>query len=73
MKKTETAIPRDQIDRIDARPAAKTAAKETTTTSSTTPGDPAGQTTTTTSTGVSFGSKPDFETVYRRPLPVPKK
>ena len=42
VKKTETAIPRDQIDRIDARPGARTVTKETTTKEATTPGDSGG-------------------------------
>jgi hypothetical protein len=79
-KKEETAIPRDVIERIDARPTGKSrvtteskiATKDVT-------GDPkavipapnsrgAGTgPTTETSTGFSVGSKGDFETVYRRP------
>ena len=64
VKKTETAIPKDQIDRIDARPASSGVTKETTTKKGV---DADGKETTSTSTGYSFGSKPDFQTVYRRP------
>lgn len=71
VKKTETAIPKDQIDRIEARPpAGSRATKETTTKDSI---GPDGKESSSTSTGYSFGNKPDFETVYRRPSPSPKK
>jgi hypothetical protein len=77
VKKEQTAIDKDQIDRIDYRPPATGSRinKETRTTN-----DPPGQTagpvprgssggvgpSTSTSNSVSFGSKPNFETVYRR-------
>src|ERR1700729_1716763 len=64
VKKTETAIPKDQIDRIDARPSSGGATKETTTKQTV---DADGKENTSTSTGYSFGGKPNFETVYRRP------
>jgi len=70
VKKAQTAIPREQIDRIDARPARKRVTKETTTKQTV---DPDGTQNTSTSTGYSFGSKPNFETVYRRPPAAPKK
>lgn len=71
IKKTETAIPRDQIDRIDARPSAGSrATKETTTKDSV---GPDGSQTSSTSTGYSFAGRPDFETVYKRPPAMPKK
>jgi hypothetical protein len=70
VKKTQMAIPKDQIDRVDARPAGGGAKKETTTKQSV---DAEGKETTSTSTGYSFGGKPDFETVYRRPPGAPKK
>jgi hypothetical protein len=70
VKKTQMAIPKDQIDRVDARPAGGGAKKETTTKQSV---DADGKETTSTSTGYSFGGKPDFETVYRRPPSAPKK
>lgn len=82
VKKTQTAIPKDQIDRIDARPMGGTRVTKQTTTKETFPdskaaadagpAEPAGPTTST-STSVSVGSKPDFETVYRRPIGAPKK
>ena len=85
-KKTQTAIARDLIDRIDFRPTgkpritteSKMATKDTT-------GDPkavipapnsrgGGGPTTETSSGLSIGSKADFETAYRRPTGgAPKK
>jgi hypothetical protein len=84
MKNEETAIARDLIDRIDYRPsgksrlstASKIASKDTT-------GDPKAVipapnarganpgTATETSTNLSVGSRPEFETVYRRPAPEP--
>jgi len=76
VKNEEIAIQKDDIDRIDYRPAGKTkATKETRTTQSdssqTTPAGPAGQgatpgPSTSTTTTYSSGSKPDFETIYRR-------
>lgn len=70
IKKTETAIPRDQIDRIDARPASRGVTKETTEKDAI---GPDGKETSSSSTGYSFGGKPDFETVYRRAPSPPKK
>jgi hypothetical protein len=71
IKKTETAIPRDQIDRIDARPLpGKRVTKET---SDKTSIGPDGSVTSSSSGGYSFGGKPDFETVFRRVAPPPKK
>ena len=75
VKKTQTAIPRDQIDRIEARPAAGSRITKETTTKDTSKG-PQGDPEvpgTSTSTSISVGSKPDFETVYRRPIGAPKK
>src|SRR5579872_1147254 len=73
IKKTQTAIPRDQIMRIDARPGKRPVTKETTTKEAPPVGDPAAKPDSSTSTSVSFGDKPDFETVYRRPTGAPKK
>ena len=79
VKKTQTAIPKDQIDRIDARPTGGSRVTKETTTKETygdsisgaqsTPDVPV----TSTSTSVSVGGKPDFETVYRRLVGAPKK
>lgn len=74
VKHEEIAIQKDDIDRIDYRPPGTgKASKETRTTQSseTTPVGPAGQgaapgPSTSTSTTLSSGSKPDFETIYRR-------
>ncbi len=76
VKKEQTAIDKDQIDRIDYRPL-KTSGRVNTETRTT--NEPPGQTagpaprgsgsggpSTSTSNSVSFGSKPDFETIYRR-------
>jgi hypothetical protein len=86
-KNKETAIPRDHIERIDARPSGKRAVtRETTTTEKNAATDPrstipgpnsppgtGGGTSTSTSSGLSWGSKPDFETIYKRPAAAPKK
>lgn len=76
IKNEEIAIRKDDIDRVDFRPATKSrVAKETRTTQSdTTQSTPVGpqpkgsQSGPSTSTTTSFGgaSKPDFETIYRR-------
>ncbi len=74
VKNEQVAIPRDQIERIDARPA-QTKSRVTTKTESkttnpdTSPAPPGYHSQTpgsTSSSTVSVGSKPDFETVYRR-------
>ncbi len=84
VKNEQIAILRDQVDRIDYRPSQKTArtVKETKTTTSLPGADapspgpqspPITTTSTTTGTSVTFtGSKPDFQTLYRRPPPAPK-
>lgn len=60
----QSAIPRDQIDRIDARPSsARPVTRETKTRDSV---DTKGKPERSYSSGVSVGSKPGFETVYRR-------
>ena len=82
-KNKETAISRDEIDRVDYRPTGKSRmTKETTTKDNT--NDPkaaipggmngvAGGQSTTTSSNVSIGGKVDFETIYKRPASAPKK
>ncbi len=71
VKKTETAIPKEQIDRIDARPSGGNRPVKETTTKETIGAD--GQPSSGTSTGYSWGNKPGFETVYRRPPAAPKQ
>ena len=84
VKKTQTAIARDEIDRIDARPQGGSRLKTETTTKETAPDAKSASATpspghgpdvpgTTTATNVTVGSKPDFEVVYRRALGAPKK
>jgi len=79
VKSGQVAIARDQIERIDYRPAAGRVTKETkskTTDPDTRPGPPgSGSPTpgTSVSSGIHVGSKPDFETIYKRPAPPPKK
>jgi hypothetical protein len=80
-KNAQLAIPRDQIDRIDSRAAKPHWVKETTNTVNSGEAKPpapgsegtAPAPTSSTSTGFSKGSRPDFETVYRRPAPAPRK
>jgi hypothetical protein len=84
VKKTQTAIARDEIDRIEARPQAGSRLTTETTTKETvpdaksasaqpSPGHGPDVPGTSTSTSVSVGSKPGFELVYRRALGAPKK
>jgi len=84
-KNEQTAIARDQIDRVDYRPSGKSrVTKETTTKVNDGVGDPKAVIpgprqqgnpgpSTSTSSNVSIGSKPDFETIYRRPTGGPAK
>jgi len=80
-KNEQVSLDKEEIDRIDARPTSKRPmTKETKETMSDTNADPRSAipgpqpnrpgTTSSSSTSVTFGSKPDFETIYRRP---PKK
>jgi hypothetical protein len=84
VKNEELAIQKDDIDRIDYRPtkpsgrAAKVTTTTTTDSTQTTPVGPVPQGThagpsTTTSTTIGSGSKPDFETIYRRTSVTPEK
>ncbi len=74
VKNEQVSIPKDQIDRIDARPKTgrivrhneSTIKDPNTAIPSPTRPEPARVPTASTSSGVNFGSKPDFETVYRR-------
>jgi hypothetical protein len=82
VKNEQLAIPKDQIDRLDARPAQPGGRVKVQ--SSTTVDDPQkahepdiGMHShpvegTSTSSGLSVTSKPDFDTVYRRPMGAPK-
>jgi hypothetical protein len=83
-KNEQTAIARDQIDRVDYRPSGKSrVTKETTTKVNDGVGDPRAVIpsprqgnpgpSTSTSSNLSIGSKPDFETIYRRPTGAPAK
>src|SRR5260370_28626713 len=79
VKTEQIAIARDQIDRVDYRPAkprVSTETKTSTTDPDTRPAPPGyGSRTpgTSTSTSMGVGSRPDFEEIYRRPTPPPKK
>ena len=70
-KKEEIAVPRDQIERLDARPASKghLTTETRTTEGNGTIGPPTQNErpvpSSNTSSSLSFGSKPDFETIYR--------
>jgi hypothetical protein len=73
VKNKEVAIPRQEIDRIDARPAAKTPVTRETTEKTVDPDyrprPPHGDDVPGSSVGsnISFGGKGAFETIYRRP------
>ena len=80
VKNTQQAIFRADIDRVDYRPPAGsklTSKSENKTSDPDTRPAPPGYGSRTpqnsTSTNVSIGSKPDFETIYRRPAPPPRK
>ena len=81
-KNQQVAIPKEEIDRIDYRPTGgrrvTTETKSTTDSHDAQPPRPAAGSPTpgpsqSTSSNVSVGSKPDFETIYRRPSPAPKR
>jgi hypothetical protein len=77
----QTSIPKDQIDRVDARPVQRgsrvTRESKTSTTYSDGVKGPATQMNnhpgpaTSSSSGISVGGKPDFELVYRRSVGAP--
>ena len=77
LKHEQTSIAKEDIDRLDARPAqsgkrvvAETKTATTNPSHSGSPRDNIGGSSmpgTSTSSGLSIGGKPDFETVYRRP------
>jgi hypothetical protein len=81
VKNEQIAIPKEQVDRVDARPQAAGRVKVE---GKTTTGDPQAAkeppegmnghpaVSTTTTSGVLIGGKPEFETVYRRSMGVPK-
>ncbi|MBN9662756.1 MAG: hypothetical protein J0H49_31450 [Acidobacteria bacterium] len=83
VKNEQVAIPKEEIERIDARPlqTGSRVTKETKTgNTGTAPRDAAspkpnrdGGPSSSTSSSVAFGSKPDFETVYTRLAPAPAK
>ncbi len=83
-KNAQMAVAKADIERLDARPLAKTAPRKVTTESTAktvdpdyTPGPPGGVQVPTTSYGTvttwGGGSKPPFETVYRRVAEAPRK
>ena len=82
VKDAQTAIPKDDIDRIDYRPPQPggRVKHETKTDVNPPPGGnpPRGQldqpgSSSSSSSSVVVGSKPDFETIYRRSTGAPKK
>ena len=78
VKNAQVAIPRAAIDRVDARPpGGRKITRETTVKNDAQMAANAGvrhsAASSSTASGVSIGSKPEFETVYRRPSPAPKK
>jgi hypothetical protein len=84
VKNEQVAIAKDQIDRIDFRPKAGSRIVKETKTTTSAPGNPSPAEqrigggppgpSGSSSSSLTFGSKPDFETIYRRaPMPLPKK
>ena len=82
VKNEQIAVPKDQIDRLDYRPPQPgRVVKETTTkVEDAKPGEPqqgmnhqSSGPGYSSSTGFSIQGKPEFETLYRRPAPAPKK
>jgi hypothetical protein len=83
VKNVQTAVPKEDIERIDARPAAqKTRKINSESTAKTTNPDytdtgshsvPVPGTSYSSSVGMSGSPRPDFETIYRRPMAGPKK
>ena len=82
VKNEQTAIPKEEIDRIDYRPpqtGSRVTRESKTTTTTTDLPEPVGPRPTpgasvpgmSSSSGVSIGSKPDFETIYRRAPTLP--
>ena len=75
VKNEQMAIARDQIDRIDYRPPGGRVSKETKTSVDSTEtrplkpdrAQPSSRPSSSSSTNVTVHSKPDFETIYRRP------
>lgn len=80
VKNEQVAIPKDDIERIEARGAGTRVSKRSSTSREESPRRDAaapkpgrdGGPSTSTSSSVEFGSKGDFETVYRRLAPVKK-
>lgn len=83
VKNEQVAIPKDDIERIDARPAqsgGRMTKQTKTSNAETAPRDAASPKpnrdrgpSSSSSSSVAFGSKPDFETVYSRLAPAPMK
>lgn len=78
-KSSQIAIARKDIERIDYRPpggGVKVESKTEMTENAGTAGKPPlnrARQTASTSSGIRFGGKPDFETIYRRTAAMPKK
>jgi len=83
VKNEQVAVPKEEIDRIDARPTGGNRVTRQTTTKMNAPGNPSPSDqrigggspgpSSSSSSSLSFGGKPDFETVYRRSAGAPKK
>ena len=77
VKNSQIAIAREQIDRIEARPTGRSRIRTESKTETLHPGDGEPPRAfgrsgplTSTSSGVTFGGKPPFETIYRRTPPA---
>jgi hypothetical protein len=81
LKNEQVSVPKDEIDRLDYRPKPGSRIVKTGNAKQTDPDPtpPVGMNHgpavpgTNYSSGLSIGSKPDYETLYRRPLGAPKK
>jgi hypothetical protein len=83
VKNEQVAVPKEEIDRVDHRPAGGSRVTRESTTKTNTvanpspdqqrPGGSVASPSSSSSTNFSIGSKPDFETIYRRLPPAPKK
>ena len=83
LKNEQSSVPKEEIDRLDYRPGGSSRMTKQTTMETNTLGNPSPDQqrvggsnpgpSSSQSTSITLGSKPDFETIYRRSPAVPKK